>query len=136
MGVLIVCILIGVWIVLAGQGGFCRQQSDFEKHNFILKALIEYEWPVQINSSEFGEGTLVYYIAAYILPALAGKISGSFVIASYVMTIETWIGVILVVFVWSLYVKADSLWKMLVVLFVLIGFNTFMPFLIIHVFPT
>ena len=59
-----------------GFGGFAPQKSDWGKHNAILNDLVTRSWPVYYkNDNEIS--MLVYYLAQYLVPALAGKIFNS-----------------------------------------------------------
>ena len=81
-----------------GQGGFTEQPYDATKHNFILKDLIENPWPVRFNLS-VNSGTLCYYIAGYIIPAIVGKITSSFEAASLFSVIWHALGIYLAILV-------------------------------------
>ena len=64
----------------SGWGRFVTQSYDWQKHNAILKDLVYKRWPVYYRvGSE--ESMLVYYIAQYLVPALAGKLAHSFRVA-------------------------------------------------------
>ena len=60
---------------MSGQGAVVTQAGDWSKHNALLSDLINLDWPVRYFY-EGKQGTLVYYVGAYLLPALFGKIGG------------------------------------------------------------
>jgi hypothetical protein len=62
------------WAALSGAGEWVLQVGDWEKHNLVLHDLIVRPWPVRYAE---GDGFyLCYYIAFYLVPALAGKLAG------------------------------------------------------------
>ncbi|WP_339817774.1 hypothetical protein MKZ15_20775 [Paenibacillus sp. FSL R7-0216] len=89
-------LLVFLWVYLSGTGGFAYQNSDYSKHNAILRDLIHYEWPVIYNySTDYSNSApLVYYVAYYLPAALAGKLFG-WTIANVTMYLWTVLGVIL-----------------------------------------
>lgn len=68
-------ILVLTVILLWGVGGYGPQDSDYPKHNAILRALIENPWPVFVDSDR-GKFPLVFYVAYYLPAAWVGKILG------------------------------------------------------------
>ena len=60
---------------MSGVGGFGYQDTDWLKHNAILKDLVERPWPV-VYELEGRDVPLVYYVAFYLPAALVGKLSG------------------------------------------------------------
>ena len=70
-----VALLALMTVAISGAGGFGFQNSDWLKHDALLKDLIERTWPVtyEIDGHAY---PLVYYVA-YLLPAaLGGKLLG------------------------------------------------------------
>lgn len=59
--------------ICSGIGGFVYQSGDWDKHNAVLRDLINYSWPVYYEN---GSVMLTYYIAGYLIPAIIGKIFG------------------------------------------------------------
>jgi len=78
---------------ISGVGGYGFQDTDWLKHNGVLKDLIERPWPVTYTL-EGQDVPLVYYIAFYLPAALAGKLGG-WALANHVLFIWTLIGLIL-----------------------------------------
>lgn len=73
---LLLLFLAALFLVLqSGIGGYGPQDTDWLKHNAILKDLIERPWPV-VYEYEGVKLPLVYYLAYYLPAALAGKIGG------------------------------------------------------------
>lgn len=94
--IVLLCILI---IFIYGYymrfGGFAPQKSDWGKHNAILNDLVTRSWPVYYkNDNEIS--MLVYYLAQYLVPALAGKIFNSFSVAEIVQYVWNVCEIILV----------------------------------------
>jgi len=78
---------------VSGIGGYGYQDTDWLKHNAILKDLIERPWPVVYRLG--GQAApLVYYIAYYLPAALLGKLGG-WLLANQVLLVWSWIGLVL-----------------------------------------
>jgi len=60
---------------LSGAGGVGPQNSDYLKHNAVLKHLVESPWPVWLQTEQ-GPFPLVYYTAWYLPAAVVGKWAG------------------------------------------------------------
>lgn len=97
---LVVCVFLFFAIVgyFAGWGRFVNQTSDWQKHNAVLKDLVNRRWPVYYaNGKE--HSMLVYYIAHYLVPAFIGKMfRHSYRIAEIALNIWSEIGLLLVYF--------------------------------------
>lgn len=124
-----------------GQGGFTEQPYDATKHNFILKDLIDKPWPVRFNLS-VNSGTLCYYIAGYIIPALIGKITSSFEAASIFSVIWHALGIyiaILVLYKSLINSKRQEKPVYLLYIFLVImlfaPFNAIMQFICFYIYP-
>ncbi len=92
IGGIIFYLIIGYY---AGLGRWTNQPYDWYKHNAILQDLISRDWPVYyVNDGE--ESMLTYYIGHYLVPAVFGKITGSFRVSEIVMYIWTEIGIVVV----------------------------------------
>lgn len=90
----------GVIIILflcwqSGIGAFTGQAGDWHKHNAVMHDLIERPWPV-IYETDNGGAMLSYYIGQYILPAVVGKMAGSFRSAEITQYIMAAVGLFLV----------------------------------------
>jgi hypothetical protein len=77
-------VVVVLWTALSGIGGFGYQTYDYEKHNAVMKTLIDEPWPVQLTAGDM----FVYYVGYYVVPAAIGKIVG-------------WHGVAAATVVWS-----------------------------------
>jgi hypothetical protein len=76
--ILLIMVIMGTLLLgISGIGGFGYQDTDWLKHNAILKDLIEKPWPV-IYQLDGVKLPLVYYIAFYLPAALFGKFGGWF----------------------------------------------------------
>lgn len=95
-------------VLLSGIGGWGLQNVDWEKHNTLLRDLIEQSWPVmyQFDSLQL---PLVYYFAYYLPAALIGKLFG-WVAANHALLIESWLGLSLVL-LWGVALIKHSWWK-------------------------
>ncbi|MCI9079550.1 MAG: hypothetical protein HFH68_11630 [Lachnospiraceae bacterium] len=94
--VMLLCILIiFIYGYYMGYGGFAPQKPDWGKHNAVLNDLVTHSWPVYYkNGNE--KSMLVYYIAQYLVPALAGKVFNSFNVAETAQYIWNVFGIFLV----------------------------------------
>jgi hypothetical protein len=91
---LLLIVIIGILILgISGVGGYGYQDTDWLKHNAILKDLIEKPWPViyQIDGVNL---PLVFNIAFYLPAALVGKFGGWF-LANQILFVWSLIGLIL-----------------------------------------
>jgi len=75
-GVKIFCVLMVVmlWVVLSGVGGYVWQNSDHHVRNEIFRVLVENPWPVYSNTAE--RVPLSYYIGFWLPAAGIGKVWG------------------------------------------------------------
>ena len=104
----IVCGVALLFVLISGVGGWGWQNIDWEKHNTLLRDLIEQPWPVmyQLDGIQL---PLVYYFAYYLPAALIGKALG-WIPANYALLIESWIGLSLT-FLWGIVLIKRSWWK-------------------------
>lgn len=65
-------VVLFIWEMLSGIGGFARQSVDYVKHDEILGTLINMDWPCKLGSHKYLY--LIYYIAYYLPAACIGKI--------------------------------------------------------------
>ena len=80
---------------LSGAGGWGAGDSDWLKHDTILRDLLERPWPVTYESGR-GPVLLVYYVTYYLPAALLGKLAGgSWAVASQALALTTFLGVVL-----------------------------------------
>jgi hypothetical protein len=104
----IVCGVALLFVLISGIGGWGWQNADWDKHNTLLKDLIEQPWPVtyQLDSVRL---PLVYYFAYYLPAALIGKAFG-WIAANLALMIESWLGLSLA-FLWGSALIKHSWWK-------------------------
>ena len=68
-------LLIGIWLVLSGAGGFGYQNYDYITNNALFKDLIIKKWPITMMINGI-QTPVVYYLAYYLPGAAVGKILG------------------------------------------------------------
>ncbi len=80
---------------LSGAGGWGAGDSDWLKHDTILRDLLTRSWPVTYESGH-GPVLLVYYTAFYLPAALLGKLAGgSWNVASQALALMMFAGIVL-----------------------------------------
>jgi len=96
-------ILLGIWVLFSGIGGFTFQNSDFNARNAIFRDLINEPWPVIYSPSQsnhifpgHSQIMLVYYFGYWLPAALIGKLAG-WGGANAFLYFWSWLGTILVV---------------------------------------
>ncbi|MBN1311539.1 MAG: hypothetical protein JXB30_08980 [Anaerolineae bacterium] len=109
MGIIFAGILIAVWLLFSGTGGFGFQNPDHMASNALMRDLIVQDWPITIKID--GKTLNIVYYAAYFLPAaVIGKICG-WTAANIAVFVWTTIGVVLA-FIWfSILARVDLLKK-------------------------
>lgn len=119
----VVFVLILIWCIYSGQGGFNFQHSDWQKHNVLLNDLINKKWPVNYHM-DGRHGVMSYYVGFYLIPALIGKAT-SFNVAQLVMLVWTALGILILVL--NLYKNYgnNQVKNLFLILFGLILFGTF-----------
>ncbi len=123
---LLLLALIFVFGYYIGWSGGAPQAGDWNKHNAILRDLIEYEWPVYYSQGE--TAMLTYYIAQYLVPAFIGKICNtSFTVGQYALFIWNCLGIVLVVFWLLIVTRAKSLGKQIIAVLVFLFFGGMLP---------
>lgn len=88
-------LMILIWCIMAGQGGFWKQQDDHFYRNPTFHDLINYKWPVMYNDES--DRMLTYYIGHWLLPALVGK-----VFAALLGFSAGWLAARIAMLLWSL----------------------------------
>ena len=84
-----------VLTLLSGAGGWGAGDSDWLKHDTILRDLLERPWPVTYETGQ-GPVLLVYYVTFYLPAALLGKLAGgSWIVASQALALTTFAGIVL-----------------------------------------
>ena len=83
-------------VILSGVGGWGSGDSDWLKHDTLLRDLITRPWPVTYQTAH-GPVLLVYYLAFYLPAALVGKLGGGlgYQAASQVLALITFVGTLL-----------------------------------------
>ena len=80
---------------LSGAGGWGAGDSDWLKHDTILRDLLERPWPVTYESGH-GPVLLVYYVTYYLPAALLSKMAGgNWTVASQALALTTFLGIVL-----------------------------------------
>lgn len=117
LAVLVLC----AFCVFIGWGGWFPQAGDWYKHNAVLRDLSMKNWPVYYMNLE--PSMLTYYIGQYLVPALVGKLTGSFRIAEILFFVWGVIGLVLVFIHLQRILKADTVKKQLLSLLILLFFS-------------
>jgi hypothetical protein len=96
----VLVVLVSVaFLAVSGVGGFGHQDTDWLKHNGILRDLVECPWPVVYRLG--GQDVpLVYYVAYYLPAGLVGRLAG-WTLANYALFAWTLAGLLLAM-VWFL----------------------------------
>lgn len=68
-------IIILLWVLLSGAGGFGLQNDDYRASNALLKDLIEQPWPLTVHWHGMNV-PIVYYVGWYLPAAFVGKLLG------------------------------------------------------------
>jgi hypothetical protein len=84
--VVLILLVCAAWLYLGGIGGYGYQDSDWIKHEAVLKDLSEHPWPVTYDLYGL-RIPLTYYVAYYLPAAVAGKEFGW---ASANLTLYLW----------------------------------------------
>jgi hypothetical protein len=112
-----ILIMTGIWVFLSGVGGYAFQNWDHHWRNAVFRDLITYDWPVVYSSIERGPVKMLVYYFGYWLPAaLAGKLLG-WKIASLLLFLWTWLGILLTVLHLNLKLKTSMLRAALLLIF-------------------
>ncbi len=93
-------LVVVLWVVLSGIGGFAFQNTDFHIRNAIFRDLINYSWPVKYFTDPAAPSvpyTLTYYIGFWLPAALVGKIAG-WQVANIALYIWSVLGILLTLF--------------------------------------
>ena len=117
-----------LWSFLGGLNGFWYQSSDWPWRNAIYHDLIDYSWPVVYPEND---SALVYYIGFWLPPALVAKgaaILGAsadivWLVARFALWLWSCLGLLLVLLLLWVYVKADTQRKKVIVCLVFIFFS-------------
>jgi hypothetical protein len=90
-------LLITIWMLFSGAGGFGHQNADYKASNALFKDLIDQSWPPGLSAGGI-QKPIVYYVAYYLPAAAVGKILG-WVPANLFLFAWTLIGALLA-FIW------------------------------------
>ena len=121
----IACALL--WTFLSGMGGMFYQNEDHYGRNAIFHDMLENPWPVYFEGTDFA---LTYYIAYWILPALAAKgaalLFGNGVLwgaGNAALFIQTVVFLVVIFLLLLSIVRAKNLPAVLTALFVFVMFS-------------
>jgi hypothetical protein len=95
-------------VLISGIGGWGYQNTDWEKHNILLRDLVEQPWPLIYQFGTF-HLPFDYYFAYYLPAALVGKMFG-WISANHALMVESWIGLSLAL-LWGFALIKQSWWK-------------------------
>lgn len=113
--------VILVFCYYMGYTGDAPQPADWNKHNAMLHDLVSRRWPVYYETHE--RSMLTYYLAQYLIPALAGKVFRTFYATLAVQYLWNALGILLIVLNLFRIVRADRWKKQAAVLFVFFFYN-------------
>lgn len=121
--ILIITMVLLIWCLLSGLGGYFLQSYDWQKHNVLLNDFINKTWPVHYNFNG-KNGVVSYYVAEYILPGLVGKVLGFNAAQVFLLF---WIFLSLFLLVFSLYkwINRENGYILLLIIGGLILFSPF-----------
>lgn len=108
--------------LVAGWGAFMPQAGDWSKHNVVLSDLVLRSWPVYYRDAA-EPSMLTYYIGHYLVPALFGKLFGSFRAAELMFYCWSELGVFLIVFQLFRVCRASRAWQQLALTVVFLLFS-------------
>lgn len=116
---LAVVIIIALWVVLSGIGGYVWQNDDHLYRNTLFNVLVKEDWPV-VRSMEIDgsvrERGLVYYIGFWLPAGLIGKLFGQE--AGYAFQcVWAIVGIIIFYSMICYWRKKVSLWPLLIFVF-------------------
>ena len=117
---IIAVILITLVCIVVGIGGVFPQAGDWYKHNAVLRDLTKSTWPVYYD--RYDRCMLTYYIGQYLVPAIIGKITGSFSASNIAMSIWCISGLVLVYVCLLRIIRADTVWKQVLSVIVMLFF--------------
>lgn len=96
--IVITTLILGLWVLLSGIGGYMFQNWDHHWRNAVFRDLITYDWPVIYPNSDGSTSPitmLTYYIGFWLPAAAVGKVFG-WEIANAALFLWSWLGVVLV----------------------------------------
>ncbi len=114
-----VCVVVFIWVLFSGIGGFSYQNSDYFVRNPIYRDLVQQPWPVFYDLSAqrsavravmgSGEVAFVYYFCFWLPPALLAKVfGGGEILANVFLLVWAYLGVMLVLYQIHRYLKRCS----------------------------
>lgn len=113
------CVVVFIWVLFSGIGGFSFQNTDFYVRNPIYRDLVNQPWPVFFDFSTqreavqavLGSDTVafVYYFCFWLPPALLSKLfAGKELFANIFLLAWAYLGVMLVLYQIHRYLKRCS----------------------------
>ncbi|HAW15542.1 MAG TPA: hypothetical protein DCW41_02425 [Clostridiales bacterium] len=105
--VIISVLFVGVWVLFSGIGEFSWVTSDHTVRAATLNDLVQYDWPVFYDLSKQSNPAVrealngetvafAYYFTFWLVPALAGKITGSILVARVALLLWSAAGIFLI----------------------------------------
>lgn len=111
---------------LAGWLGDVPQSGDWPKHNAVLYDLVSRPWPVYYAEAG-GHAMLTYYIGGYLVPALFGKLLGSYAAAYVAQYLWSCAGLLVVMSGFVLLVGPRRRWMVPAAVAMLLLFGCALP---------
>ncbi len=117
-------VVLGVWLLLSGVGGYSFQNWDHHSRNAVFRDLINYPWPVLYHldpaiANQFGVQPVVilsYYFGFWLPSALVGKLLG-WGVANFSLFMWTYLGIVLSIVLTALKLRLSFLKAALLVIF-------------------
>ena len=121
---IVTILVLGVWVLLSGVGGYTFQNWDHHSRNAVFRDLINYSWPVlyhfqPIVAVQFGiPSTLImsYYFGFWLPSALVGKFLG-WGVADFSLFLWTYLGIAMAVILTAAKLRTSFLKTALLIIF-------------------
>lgn len=125
--VLSTCIVIALWITLAGVGGFLWQNNwDHDFRNALFIDLVRCPWPVTQ-----GNEMLIYYLGYWLPAAGLAKLCGSLTLGWILQSIWAWLGIMTAL--WIIFDYIGKIKFSVIILLIFVGSIDIIPALVRNV---
>jgi len=117
-----VIMVLCLWCIFSGIGGFSFQNSDFNYRNAVFHDLIHFPWPVvycpatDVSQTATPPVLLLYYFNYWLPAACVGKIFNT-AVGEFFLFLWTWAGLVLVYYFVIAYLKRVSILPLFIFIF-------------------